>query len=112
MGTFASIAKWALVGTGSILSLIPGVGPVIGAGIIAAGLAVKTPAAASPGVDQVSANAQILAQTLQNASAMQNVAAGGSAINVNPMLTFINKYWMFIVGGLATLWLLPKLFKK
>jgi hypothetical protein len=113
MGTFANIAKWALVGTGSVLSLIPGVGPLIGAGIISAGLSVRTtPATATPGVDQVSANAAILAQTLQNATAMQNVAAGGSALNVNPLLTFLQKYWMYLIGGLAALWLLPKLFKK
>jgi len=113
MGTFANIARWALIGGGSVLSLIPAIGPLIGAGLISAGLSVKTNTATiTPGVDQVSANAAILAQTFQNAAAMQNVASGGSALNVNPLMMFLQKYWMYLVGGLAALWLLPKLFKK
>jgi len=116
MGTFASIARWALIGGGSVLSLVPAVGPLIGAGLISAGLAIppnqKTSAVAAQGVDVVSANAAILAQTMQNAVAMQNVAAGGSVLNVNPLMMFLQKYWLYLVGGLAALWLLPKLFKK
>jgi hypothetical protein len=114
MGTFAAIAKWALVGVGSVLSLVPAVGPLVGAPLIGAGLSIQTnrTGAADTGVDQVSANAQILANTFQSAAAIQNVAAGGSAINVNPFLTFLQKYWMYLVGALAALWILPKIFKK
>lgn len=108
-GLFKKIAKWALIGGGSVLSLIPGIGAAIGAPLIVAGSAINTGSNAGS-ADVVAAYAGQLQTTLQTAGAMQ---AAGTAPNLNiafnSVVAFLQKNIVLIIAGIGALIILPKL---
>jgi hypothetical protein len=107
---FKDFAHWALMGIGSVLSVIPVVGPLVGGAIIAAGAAV--PVSNSNSADAVSNGAAVLGAALNNANSYGVTATGGSVINVNSILTWVQTNLLLIVGVVSAIIFLPKLFKR
>jgi hypothetical protein len=107
---FKDIAHWALMGIGSVLSVIPVVGPIVGGAIIAAGASV--PLSNKSSVDAVSNGAAVLGAALNNANSYTTTSTGGSVINVNSILTWIQTNLLLIVGVISAIIFLPKLFKR
>ena len=104
-GLFAKIAKGVLIAGGSVLSIIPAIGPAIGAPLIVAGSQINTKSKNNT-QDQVSQAASTLNETLGRAAAMNTVneyrdqgtingqPAGVFPINMNMLLIIIA-----VVGG-------------
>jgi hypothetical protein len=106
-GWFGKVIKGLLIGGGTVLSLIPGIGPVVGGGLIVAGTAIKTGTDSS--ADIISTYANQIGNTLSTAGAMQSGANVQGFLN--NIMIFIQKYLIFIILGLAAIFVLPKFFK-
>lgn len=102
---FKKLGRGLLIGAGSVLSIIPAVGPVVGAGLITAGLAIDT---GSKSADKVSNAASNLVAAYNTAGAMTATASGANVINVNTTIELLKKYGVYIVGGIVLLFFLFK----
>lgn len=108
---FANIAKWGMTIGGTVLSLIPGLAAV-GVPLIVAGQAIPTQAKAGT-TDPVSNYAAQLPGIIGTVSAMQAAGKQPTAtIIFNQILAFIQQNLILIFGGLAVIFILPKLFKR
>lgn len=111
MGVFKSIAKWALIGAGSVLSLIPGVGAAIGAPLIVAGANIKTATAGTS--DVVSAYGGQIQATLATVGAMQQAGAAPKAsYTINSIIAWVKANLFLVVGLVAAIIFIPTLLKK
>lgn len=106
-GWFGKLIKGLLIGGGTVLSLIPAIGPIVGGGLIVAGTAIKTGDGTSS--DMVSTYAAGLQNTLSTVGAMQSGANVQGFLN--NIMVFIQKYFIWILFGIGAIILLPKLFK-
>jgi hypothetical protein len=105
---FSNFLKWVLIGGGTVLSLIPGIGPLVGAGILTAGLSVKTDSGTS--ADVVSVYGANLNTAIETSNAMMT----GANVNtfLNNIITFIQKNFVVILVAVGALVVLPKLLKR
>lgn len=107
-GLFGKIAKWGLTGLGTVLSLVPGVGPLIGAPLIVAGQAINIKTAGT--IDKVSQAGAQLATTLNSVAAMQSSQQNpGLTIGTDSVITFIKDNFLIIIIAIAAIFVLPKL---
>jgi hypothetical protein len=106
-GWFGKVIKGLLIGAGTVLSLIPGVGPVVGGGLIVAGTAIKTNTTGSS--DIVSEYGAQIQNAFSTAGAMQSGANVQGFLN--NVMVFVQKYAIWIIAGVGLIFFLPKLFK-
>jgi hypothetical protein len=100
------IAKGILIGGGTILSLF---NPAVGAPLIVAGVGIKI-AGADASTDMVSTYAANFEQAQNTAAAM--AGAGNVSVLTNNIMVFIQKYFIYIIGAIAALVILPRLLPK
>lgn len=94
-GLLKKILKGIMIGGGTVLSFIPGVGPIVGGTLMAAGLAINTPGQSS-GIDTVSNAAGILNTALGVSQGASYGAA--TATNTQGLTAWISRN-MLIVGA-------------
>lgn len=111
---WAKIGKGALIGLGTVLSIIPAVGPIVGGGLIATGAAIPTkPKTGTVSTDPVNNAAAALGAALGNASAYNTITQpGGTAINANGVLVWFQTNFKLVAGIVAGIILLVVLFRK
>jgi len=100
------IAKAALIGGGTVLSLV---NPALGAPLVVAGTAIKTEKSTAS-TDVVATSAANLNSGIQAAAAMQQT--GSAALATSSITNWITANLPIIGLALIGLLLLPKLFKK
>jgi len=105
-GLFKKIAKAVLTVGGTILGMVV---PKIGGALVVAGqnIEIDTPTSSTDPVSVASAN---LKDTIQQSQAMG--AASKMVGTTDVVMLWIKQYWIYIVAGLAALFLLPKLLKR
>jgi len=105
---FKKIAKWGLIGVGSVLSLI---NPAIGAPLIVAGSAINLPSAGTDSV--ISAYGSNFATSMNTVGAMQ--AAGqqpGITLGATNVTDFIKNNLLLIIAVLFAIFYLPRLLRR
>lgn len=105
-GLFKKIIKGVLIGAGTVVGLFA---PKVGANIIVAGKNIETgtPTSSADVVSVASAN---LKDTLTQAKVQSAVSA--TTTTFSSVMEWLKQYWYFLAGGIALLFLWPKLFKK
>jgi len=107
---FKKIAKGLLLGAGTVLSILPGLGAV-GAPLLVAGSAIQTGSQTSQ--DIVSVYGTNLNNSLATAAAMQGAGATMPiSLYFQRVLLFIKSNIVIIVIGVGAIFFLPKLLKS
>jgi len=107
-GLFKKIAKWSLIGAGSVLSLFA---PMIGAPLIVAGSGIATGKMATN--DKVSGYANNLQTSINTAAAMQSASTNVQAVVFfdRVKIWFLNN-WKLILIVVGAIVILPRLIPK
>jgi hypothetical protein len=112
MANFKEILGDIFIGAGTVLSLIPGVGPLIGAPIAAAGVGIRGTSSIDSVSNAASQTAAQLVNTSQTIAATTAAASGKSVINVTGILNWIQSNIVLVLGIIAGIIFLPKLLKR
>jgi len=114
MGKLGQILGDVVVGAGTVLSLIPGIGPLIGAPVasVGVGLIKANTSSTDPVSNAAAQTAAQLTNTSQLINATSTAAAGGSVINVSGIITWIKSNLVLVIGIIAGIIFLPKLLKR
>jgi len=107
-GLFKKIAKWSLIGVGSVLSLFA---PGIGAPLIVAGSAIDTGTMQTN--DKVSGYANNLQTSINTAAAMQSASTNVQAVVFfdRVKIWFMNN-WKLVLLIVGVIFILPRLIPK